>query len=348
MRVALVVFLCVLAIPASAEAARIQLGLASAPGGAEAMRAAAPFGYRYQYLAGGVNTGVGWSTWNPDGTFVTRYIDESARARITPVFTYYMIRGSLPGRDNEDEPKAVIQNLRNRATMRAYWSDLRLFFRRAASTQRKVVLHVEPDMWGYLESQGQLDLARSFARRVVRMRNSLARNVVLGYHLSDWGTSTDLAIQNPGPAEVDRLATKAARFYNSLHARFDVLFAEFSDRDSGFKQHIYGVSRRDAWWTRADFVRHVRFLGRVHRLTHRPFFLWQIPLGNSRLPDRWQRFRDNRPQWLLGSGSRAHLRAYGHAGVRALLFGGGADGTTNERTDGGWFLRHARAYYRRR
>ena len=31
---------------------------------------AAPFGFRYQYLAGGVNTGSGWSTWNPNGSFV--------------------------------------------------------------------------------------------------------------------------------------------------------------------------------------------------------------------------------------------------------------------------------------
>jgi len=102
-----------------------------------------------------------------------------------------------------------------------------------------------------------------------------------------------------------------------------------------------------AWWTKADFARHVRFLARVHRLTGRPFVLWQIPLGNSRLPDTWGRFRDNRPQWLLGAGSAAHRKAYRRAGVRALLFGGGADGTTNEKTDGGWFFRHARAYYRR-
>jgi hypothetical protein len=32
-------------------------------------------------------------------------------------------------------------------------------------------------------------------------------------------------------------------------------------------------------------------------------------------------------QWLLG-GNRKHLRAYADAGVVALLFGGGADGTT--------------------
>jgi hypothetical protein len=76
-------------------------------------------------------------------------------------------------------------------------------------------------------------------------------------------------------------------------------------------------------------------------------------------------------QWLLGgSGGRKHLRAYRDAGVTALLFGGGADGTTcacdargdgvtnpppthgNTRAslsaddDGGYFKDRVRAYYK--
>jgi hypothetical protein len=340
-----VVCLCALAQPA--QAARVQLGLASQPGGAAAMRKAAPFGYRYQYLAGGVNTGAGWSTWNEHGTFVTRYIDESRKARITPVFTYYMLRQSKPGSDQGDEAKADVGNLRNGSTMKAYWADLGLFFKRAGSTHRRAILHVEPDMWGYLEQAGQTKLAHAFARHVVQLRNRYARKVRLGYQLSVWGTKTDIAIQDPGPREVDRLAAKAARFYKSLRTRFDLVFAEFSDRDSGFKQRVDGQSRKDAWWTKADFARHVRFLKGFHRRVRRPIFLWQIPLGNTSLPDTWGRFRDNRPQWLLGTGSARHRKVYQRAGVRALLFGGGADGTTSERTDGGWFLAHARAYYRR-
>jgi hypothetical protein len=346
MRLLLAIVVCACALAAPARAARIQLGLANQPGGAQAMRKAAPFEYRYQYLAGGVNTGSGWSTWNEHGTFVTRYVEETVKAHMTPVFTYYMIRQSLPGRDNGDEPKAVLANLRNGATMRAYWSDLALFFKRAGSTHRRVILHVEPDMWGYLEQAGDAKLARSFARHVVRLRNRYARNVALGYHLSEWGTKVDLSIQNPSAAETRRLAAKAASFYRLLRTRFDMVFAEFSDRDSGFKVHVYGRPAAEAWWTKADFARHVRFLTRFHRRDPRPLFLWQIPLGNTALPDTWGRFRDNRPQWLLGREARAHRAAYRRAGVRALLFGGGADGTTSEKTDGGWFLRHARAYYR--
>lgn len=55
-------------------------------------------------------------------------------------------------------------------------------------------------------------------------------------------------------------------------------------------------------------------------------------------------YRDNRLQWWLGAGSRHHLLATARAGVIGLLFGGGADGTTGDRTDGGYFFRVARRY----
>jgi hypothetical protein len=48
---------------------RLEVGMADSPGGAAAMKQTAPFGFRYQYLAGGVNTGGGWATWNTNGNF---------------------------------------------------------------------------------------------------------------------------------------------------------------------------------------------------------------------------------------------------------------------------------------
>src|SRR5581483_6164313 len=68
--------------------ATLELGMSNGADGAASMRQTAPFGFRYQYLAGGVNTGSGWSTWAPDGTFVTNYIRESQQQRMFPVFTY--------------------------------------------------------------------------------------------------------------------------------------------------------------------------------------------------------------------------------------------------------------------
>src|SRR5215213_10201646 len=135
-------------VPASLPAApagwpsTLQLGMSDKAGGAEFMRATAPFGLRYQYLAGGVNTGKGWATWNRDGTFASRYIQESINQGVTPVFTYYMLLQSAPAAGSDEGAKDY-SNLQDAATMTAYYNDLKLFFQRAgAFSGTMVVLHV--------------------------------------------------------------------------------------------------------------------------------------------------------------------------------------------------------------
>jgi hypothetical protein len=402
-RAAALVALCA-ALPTAGSAAatprlphawpkRLGIGLTDGPGDARALRRSAPFTFRYQYLAGGVNTGDGWPTWNPDGTFASMYLRESMAARVIPVFTLYTIRQSLPGRDVGDELKADLGNLSDRSTMRDWYAGARLLFQRIGKA--RAVVHVEPDLWGYGEqaahgddastvpavvaSSGDSDLAglpdtmAGFAQAVVRLRDRYAPNVILGYHLSVWGTNVDIALQDPPNAQVDRLARRAAHFYRSLGARFDVTFAEFSDRDSAFKQIVYGDGGA-SWWNAADFARDIRFDRGFSSAAGQRIVKWQIPLGNTlmrAMDDTWGHFRDNRVQWLLGPNGRTHLRRYAAAGVIALLFGGGADGTTcacdaqhdgvtnpppkhgNTRPslsaddDGGYFRAQVRAYYRR-
>jgi hypothetical protein len=388
--------LMLIALPGAASAATLGIGLTDGPGGAKALRKSAPFQYRYQYLAGGVNTGDGWPTWNPDGSFVTLYVRESVKAHITPVFTLYTIRQSLPGRDNGDEAKADLGNLRDVGTMRAWYDNARLLFRRAGAFKKRVIVHVEPDLWGYVQQAASKDRAGSvaaavastgvpeldglpndvsgFARAVVRLRNRYAKNVRLAYHLSVWGTNTDIALQDPPDKQVDALGRRSARFYKSLRAHFDMTFAEFDDRDSGFNQLVNGDNGA-SWWNAADFRRDVRFDRVYSRRARQRIVKWQIPLGNTlmrAMDDTWGHYRDNRVQWLLGAGNGKHLRAYAGAGVVALLFGGGADGTTcacdgrhdgvtnpapkhgNTRAslsaddDGGYFKQRVRAYYRGR
>src|ERR1043165_4507651 len=84
------------AVPAGWPA-RVELGMADSPGGAAAMKRTAPFAFRYQYLAGGVNTGSGWATWNTNGDFPRFYIQDSIGHGMIPVFTYYQLLQSAPG-----------------------------------------------------------------------------------------------------------------------------------------------------------------------------------------------------------------------------------------------------------
>jgi hypothetical protein len=322
------------------------LGLADQPGGAAAIHRHG-LRFRYQYLTGGVDTGGGWSTWNPDGTFVSRYVRESRRAGVIPVFTYYQLLQSNPGHGPSGEVEHDLANLQDPSLMARYVDDLRLALRRMAG-KGLVVLHVEPDLWGFVEQSPDpavLAAARDLAQRVVALRDELAPNVALAWHLSTWGTGEDPTYSKPGRAHLDALAARSARFYASLHVHFDLVFNDVADRDAGFRDKVLGDGGRSAWKA-GDFHRHATYVRGFTRRTHAPVVLWQVPLGNSHLPDTWGRFRDSRVQWWLGAHRRKHLREARRAGIVALLFGGGADGTTSAKTDGGLFYRLARAYAR--
>jgi hypothetical protein len=347
----------------------LQLGVTDGPGGAAALRRVAPFGFRYQYLAGGVDTGNGWTTWNPDGTFASLYARESWAQGSIPVFSYYMLLQSKP--DLGDEQKTDLAHIRDPALMAAYWNDVRLLFQRIRGTKTAVV-HVEPDLWGYLEQAGETARAAAFAQQWVRLRDELAPNVLLAYHMSGWGTNHDVVYEDPSDATVRAYATRSAAFYRSLHARFDIAFEDFSDRDSGFYAKIRGNPK--LWFTPADFHRHLLYGQTFVKLAHVRMVAWQIPLGNTKmraLDNTWDHFQDNRVEWLLDDATRAHLRAYVAAGYSGFMFGRGADGATcacdaakdgvtnpapidgNTRAslsaddDGGFFKDRARAYYRR-
>jgi hypothetical protein len=321
----------------------LALGVADSPGDAQALRARAGVDMRYQYLAGGVNTGHGWATWNPNGSFASMYVRESLAAHMTPVFTYYQLLQSASSAGANEQARDL-SNLRDPATMRAYWADYSLLLRRVAASAgaSRVIIHVEPDLWGYLEQAGATDLARSFAHRLIALRDRQAPHVLLAWHLSVWGTKEDPTYSKPSLRHMDQLAAESAAFYESLHAHFDLVFNDVTDRDAGFYQHV--ENNPNTWWGPADFMRHDRYIAGFTRRTHTAVMLWQLPLGDTQEPDTWDHFRDNRLQWWLGPGSAAHLRLTAAAGVIGLLFGAGADGDTTAQTDGGLFYRLARRY----
>jgi hypothetical protein len=319
------------------------LGVSDSPGDAQHLARQAHVDARYQYLSAGVNTGHGWSTWNAHGAFASMYVRESIAAHQIPVFTYYQMLQSSPS-VGASEQQRDLSNLRNPATMRAYWADYELLLRRVAASAGRhlVIVHIEPDLWGYLEKAHAVGLARAFAHRLIALRNRLAPHVTLAWHLSTWGTNEDPTYSKPSLAHMRALGAESAVFYKSLHARFDLIFNDITDRDAGFYQVV--EHNPNTWWGPADFRRHDAYLAAFTHRVKTPVVLWQLPLGNTTLSNAWGRYRDNRLQWWLADRTGVHLRATRNAGVVGLLFGGGADGTTTEQTDGGFFYRLARGY----
>jgi hypothetical protein len=271
------------------------------------------------------------------------YVRESIAAHMIPVLTYYQLLQSKPAVGSSEMQKDL-SNLRNPATMRAYWNDYRLLLRRVAGAAGRhlAIIHIEPDLWGYLEQAHATATARSFARKLIALRDRLAPHVLLAWHLSVWGTGEDPTYSKPSLAHMGVLAAKSATFYKALHAHFDLVFNDVTDRDAGFYQYVEGNPH--TWWGPADFRRLNAYLAGFTRRTHTGVVLWQLPLGDTMLNNTWGHYRDNRLQWWLDDPSGPHLRATRNAGVIGLLFGGGAAGTTSDQTDGGFFYRLARRY----
>lgn len=302
----------------------------------------APFKFRYQYLSGGANTGNGWATWNPNGTFASGYVTDSQAHGMIPVLTYYQLWQSTPG---------GYPNLTNTATMAAYWADVKLAMQRLNSPGNLVVLHVEPDLSAFMQqhatnddattvpvsvaSSGQPDVsgipdtAAGLYQAFVHLRDAYAPNVDLGWHYSTWATGNDFIYSDPPDATVTSIADRTARFYATASARFDVAFTDLSDRDADFKRYQYGDNGA-SWYTTDDYRRSTLFVGRFDTDAQLRTVIWQIPYGNTLYRaenDAWDHYQDNKVQTLLAD-DRNQLDAYLNAGVVAYLFGRGADGTT--------------------
>ena len=122
-----------------------------------------PFDYVYQYLAGGVNTGAGWQTWDRGAAFPLVYADEAKAQHHLPVFSYYMIEQSKSA-CRCGEAQGDLTRLNDRSIMATYFEDFRTLMERLGPGTWNgvkgfggtVIVQVEPDLSGYAE-QAVLD-----------------------------------------------------------------------------------------------------------------------------------------------------------------------------------------------
>ena len=300
-----------------------------------------PFGFRSQYLSGGVNTGSGWTTWNsPPGQFASLYI--SASGSMVPVFDYYQLRGSAPnvGSENPD-PK-----LQNADTMNAYYAEFKLLIQKCAASGKVVILHVEPDFWGFCESThgsqpetipvcvantgfpeaaGLHDNLCGFAQLLVKLRDTYEpqppgtpHKVLIAFHASHWGTGADLIKNKVDPTTQ---ANAIGGYFTKLGAKFDLLFHDPADRDAGYYAQFDGGA---SWWAAADFDRYRNYLAAMTSVTGLRNVLWQVPLGNTKTAtcaNSYGHFQDNRVEYWLDDTAHANVSAYAGAGVIAILWG---------------------------
>jgi hypothetical protein len=147
--------------PARAQAAsglpdHFMFGLEAGQGDTWMPESGIPWDFTFQYLAGGVNTGQGWETWNPNGTFVLNYAKDARRHGYIPMFPYYAILQSRGNCGACDENKKDITNLNDAGIMRAYYQNFALLMKRLGPGTHDgiqgfggtAVINVEPDFAG--------------------------------------------------------------------------------------------------------------------------------------------------------------------------------------------------------
>lgn len=319
------------------------------------------FGLRYRYVAGPVPSetcddcracdidgvpcanpdGCGWwGCWQHDILPPGRVASDFASNNNVPtLITYYTWLAVSGGVEGESELAALADEDR----VASWLGDLR-FFTQTLSDQGPVIVHMEPDLLGFLHKSGRapsdIPVALSGVPECADLPNTAASlmpcwgeivdeyapEALLGIHVSAWGHGADL-MRHPGVLNPVEHATQTASFLQSANLTGDLLVVEASDRDSGFN----GQPWTD---TQPSLDRALIWASTLTKTTELPHLWWQIPMGTPELDNTCGRYVDDR---VLRFVEARH--AVAAAGAIGVVFGAGTECMTSPETDDGAFLR---------
>lgn len=338
-----------------AMGSNLTLGLSSLPGDYQWMKQSViPWAARYTYLTGGANTPNNWTNWNsPAGQYATYYLNDSGASNCLPVFTYYQILAANPRPYDESLP-AYVEKFNNAACMKAYYDDFKLLMDKCRAFNKPVIVHVEPDTWGYMmmtkatpgayvvkvaasghpDAVGLNNTAPGFAQMLVRLRDRYAPKVQLALHASMWSAGTDITLNTNTTYDIKANAERTGAWLNGLGGGWNLVFVDVADRDAAYKKIVRG---QNTWWDETDtvlpnFDQTARWIGFLNRNLSRRIVVWQIPIGNTKMRscnNAWGHYQDNRVQYFLdASYGSTHLSKWMQMGVVGFLFGRGDTNTT--------------------
>jgi len=305
-----------------------------------------PWAMCYQYLSSGVTPGKSWATtWGTN--FAYNYAVASHSAGCIPELTYYQLVPTIGAEGASAESAA----LKTASTMANYYKDFTTLMKQLKQYGGTAVVHVEPDLFGYLEtlsgnpaslgaavaSSGVADVASypntvaGFGAALLHLRDLYAPNVILAAHVSTWmwGLSTDPSL------DVTSIAKKDAAFMTGL-GNWDLFFTDISDRDAAYYQYVVG-DKGAHWWDASNqkypnFNRLNTWAAAFTSAAQKRLVIWQIPVGNTvmaAMNNKNYHYQDNREQyWLQNYPNNQAISELARAGVIGLLFGAGNGGTT--------------------
>jgi hypothetical protein len=304
-----------------------------------------------------------WGCWqwdqDPPGQYVVDFVgkNEKASPKQIPMLTYYEeLQGS-----GLNEGATQVKGLDDATFLVRYFADWRLVLQRIGS--HPALLHIEPDFWGYVEQSnadphavpakvttanptdcaGYENSAVGFTKCLIHMVRVYAPSAKVGVHASAWGTNFDVFGNRDGKLDVPGEAKKMATFLTALGAKDgDFIVSDPSDRDAGFYQAQ--KPSRDTWWddTNAklpNFHQAFTWTKTLAETMGMPIIFWQIPVGNMKLDNTKNHYKDNRVDYFF-----AHMDEVAAAHIVGLFFGAGNGETTTPETDGGNLVSKVSAY----
>jgi hypothetical protein len=268
-----------------------------------------------------------------------------SRAQI-PFFTYYMV---LPA-SGLSEGVAETYALDDQPFLTAYFDDWRFLLQKIGT--EKAMLHIEPDLFGYLKARaaattglpsaisakvtlsnptdcgtGYTDDAAGYAKCMIHMVRIYAPNATVGLHFSPW------TYASAGDA------ASWASFMLAMGAdQGDFLVTDPSDRDADWYRLVRGQSGHD--WDVTKMTTFLQWTKDVSTIVGKPFFLWQLPLGNSYQNNTYQHYKDQRVELLF-----SHIAEVRDGHVVGMLFGSGETAQTYVESDGGLLIGKTKQHY---
>ncbi|QSQ22944.1 hypothetical protein JY651_48965 [Pyxidicoccus parkwayensis] len=303
-----------------------------------------------------------WGCWQDiavaPGAMVRDFVRTAKGRGQLPFITYYVqLLGSRLG-----EGAAQLGALNDAAFLQRYLNDWRFTLQQVGT--EKALLHLEPDLWGYVQFNAtngdpaqvpakvttanptdcgtQPNNAVGLARCMVAMARKYAPNAKVGLHASPWATKMDVYLNAQASFDVAGEARKVADFLLKLGAAdTDFIVIEASDRDAGWYQVNQG---ENTWWdannaTLPHFHQAFAWAKALSERLNKPNFWWQLPVGNMALPNSGNKWKDNRVDYFF-----AHTAELAAAHSVGFAFGAGIDGTTTPESDNGNLVNRVKAY----
>jgi hypothetical protein len=353
--------------PAHAQQAlpsHFAFGLGAGPGDQWLPRSGIPWDFRYQYLAGGVNTQKGWETWNPNGTFASGYASEADAHGYIPMYPYYELLQSNGSCGGCNENQKDITNLNDPGVMSAYYNNFALLMKRLGpnSFGKLAIVNVEPDFAGgyavqavnrgtcfnfcsgrgndpsllkaVVGSSGVGDVAgfpdtyAGFTQALAHLRDLYAPNVLLGYDVSPWAAGDDIGLDTNPNIDAAGMGQEVGVFLSKVGSH-ELLFNDPLDRDAGQYKAQFNQNR---WWDRLNlkFPNFTRWELYLHAAiaadNSRPMLLWQVPVGNQYF--QTENNTDGHFQDNRAEYIFGHIPELIQVGIIGAMFGAGNAGNT--------------------